>query len=201
MMKRSLLSLLVATMIFGGCTFYNKVIDKDLPIEQMDALSEEYTGRRAWTRSLLVDLGVEGVIDRDVEVTIVDIDFHWSGAVTVQGPGRDKIRHGLDIERPITIEKFNARMNRLFWFEKPDKRYRMNLRKYGKRTAKAIYNHELFKDMSKDAALESWGYPDEMNEREISGSVQEQWIYKDPRQNNKKRYIYIVDGNVDRWEE
>lgn len=200
MMKRSLLSLLVATMIFGGCTFYNKVIDKDLPLEQMDALQEEYVGRTAWTRALLVDLG-EGIIDRDVKVTIVDIDFHWSGAVTVKGPDRAKIRHGLDIERPITVEKFEDRMNRLFWFEKPDKRYRMNLRKYGKRTAKAIYNHELFKDMSKDAALESWGFPDEMRTNEISGSVQEQWIYMDPRQKNKKRYIYIVDGIVDRWEE
>ncbi|MBN1884438.1 MAG: hypothetical protein JW876_02795 [Candidatus Krumholzibacteriota bacterium] len=201
MMKRSLLLLLVATVALGGCTFYNRVIDKDLSLDEMDALKEKYTGRTGWTRSLLDDLGPEGVIDRDVEVTIVDIDFHWTGAVTVSGPGRVKIRHGLEIERPMTLEKFEEKMNRLFWFKEPDYRYRMNLRAYGKKTAKAIYNHELFKDMTKEAALESWGYPDETRQSEISGSVQEQWIYKDPRQKNKKRYIYILDGKVDRWEE
>jgi hypothetical protein len=148
-----------------------------------------------------VDLGPDGIIDRDVKVRIVSLDMHWSGAVTVEGPNRRRIRHGLDLERPLTKEAFEGQLNQLFWFKQPDYRYRMNLRKYGKKTAKAIYNHELFKGMKREAALESWGFPDEMNSNEVSGILQEQWIYRDPRQKGKKRYIYITNGLVDNWEE
>ena len=140
-------------------------------------------------------------IDRDVKVEIVALDMHWNGAVTVEGPDRRRIRHGLGLERPLTKEAFEEKLNRLFWFKHPDYRYRMNLRKYGKKTAKAVYNHELFKGMKREAALESWGFPDEMNSNEVSGGLQEQWIYRDPRQTGKKRYIYIANGLVDNWEE
>ncbi len=198
--KRSIILALVAVFVFGGCNVVNKVV-KDIPLEDMDALEQEYTGKTAWTRALLIDLGPEGIIDRDVKVTIVALDMHWNGAVTVEGPNRHRIRHGLDLERPLTREAFEEKLNRLFWFKKPDYRYRMNLRKYGKKTAKAIYNHELFKGMKREAALESWGFPDEMNSNEVSGVLQEQWIYRDPRQKGKKRYIYISNGLVDNWEE
>jgi hypothetical protein len=198
--KRSIILALVAVFAFGGCNVVNKVV-MDIPIEDMDSLEEEYAGRTAWTRALLVDLGPEGIIDRDVKVRIVSLDMHWSGAVTVEGPNRRRIRHGLDLERPLTKEAFEGQLNQLFWFKQPDYRYRMNLRKYGKKTAKAIYNHELFKGMKREAALESWGFPDEMNSNEVSGILQEQWIYRDPRQKGKKRYIYITNGLVDNWEE
>jgi len=198
--KRSIILTLVAVFAFGGCNIANKVV-KDIPIEDMDSLEQKYTGKAAWTRALLIDLGPEGIIDRDVKVEIVALDMHWNGAVTVQGPNRRRIRHGLDLERPLTREAFEDKLNRLLWFKHPDYRYRMNLRKYGKKTAKAVYNHELFKGMKREAALESWGFPDEMNSNEVSGSLQEQWIYRDLRQKGKKRYIYVTNGLVDNWEE
>jgi hypothetical protein len=197
-------ALFALVLLAPGCNFWKKtvnVVDKDLGVEQVDELEKEYIGRKAWTRSLIVDLGQNGVIDRGTEVEIVELDLHWGCAVGVKGPNNRKYRHGMDIERPVTMEKFEAAMDRLFWFDKPEKRYRMNLRTFGKRTAQAIRDNELFKGMKRDAAIESWGYPDEMNSSDIGNVLQEQWIYKDPRQKTKKRYIWLVDGEVERWEE
>ena len=200
MVKRSVVLAVVLAFIIPGCNVTQRIV-KDLAIQDMDYLKEKYVGETAWTRSLLIDLGPEGIIDRDVKVEVIDLELHWNGAVTVKGPNRRAITHGLNIERPVTKEAFEAELNKLFWFIKPEKRYRLNLRKYGKKTSKAIFAHELFKGMKREAALESWGYPDEMNVNEVGGQLSEQWIYKDPRQRGKKSYIYIVDGAVDNWEE
>lgn len=199
--SKCIFSALIAALLLSGCGAVDTQI-KDLPIEQMDELEETYIGRKAWTRALLVDIGGDnGVIDRDVEVEIVSLDMHWNGAVGVRGPNNKIVRHGLDLRRPMNKESFDEILNKLFWFREPDYRYRMNLRKYGKRTARAVRGNELFKGMEREAALESWGYPDEMKSNDIGGANQEQWIYVDPRQRNKKRYIVIVDGFVDSWEE
>ena len=200
MVKRYIILLAVVLIILPGCKAVNTV-KKDIPIEQMDSLEEEYIGRTAWTRTLLIDLDhSENIVDRDIEVEIIAVDLHWNGAVTVRSPNRKKITHGLNIERPLTKEKFEDKLSQIFWFKKPTYRYRMDLRTYGKRTAKAIFNHELFKGMKRDAALDSWGFPDEMNENELGGVLNEQWIYIDPRQ-NKKRYVWLIDGVVEKWEE
>ena len=197
--RYSVLALLIVC-IFAGCNVVNKVV-KDIPIEDMDKLDQTYVGREAWTRALLIDLGPEGVIDRDTKVKLVSLDMHWTGSVTVRGPNKRNITHGLYLERPLTMVSVEEKLNKLFFFTEPEYRYRMNLRTYGKKTAKAIFDRQLFKGMKREAALDSWGYPDEMKSVDLSGSTQEQWIYKDVRQKNKKRYIYIVEGQVDTWEE
>lgn len=201
MAARRLILGIFALIAFCGCGAVDKMIKKDLGIDEIDKLKENYVGRTAWTRALLIDLGPGGVIDRDTRVKIIDLDLHWNGAVTVEGPKRRRIRHSLEIERPLTLASVEEKLNRLFWFNDPEYRYRMNLRKYGKKTAKAIFEHQLFKGMKREAALESWGYPDEMNSVELGGSLQEQWIYKDVRQKAKKRYIYVINAVVDSWEE
>jgi hypothetical protein len=198
--KKCLFMAFAAIFILSGCGAVNTQL-KDIPIEQMDQLQEDFIGRTAWTRMLVVDIGTNGIIDRDVKVEIVSLDLHWNGAVGVRGPNRKIIRHNLGIERPLTKEKFEDALNKAFWFRDPDYRYRMNLRAFGKRTAKAVYNHELYKNMQSEAALYSWGFPDEVNKSDIGGVNLEQWTYKDPRQVNKKRYIWLNDGKVDRWEE
>ena len=192
---------LFIVLAVSGCSAVDKMVMKDIPIQETDKLLETYTGKTAWTRSLLIDLGPEGIIDRDIKVKIIDLDLHWNGAVTVEGPGRRRIRHGFEIERPMTMQAVEEKLNRLFWFHNPEYRYRMNLRKYGKKTAKAIFDHQLFKGMKRDAALESWGFPDEMKSIDLGGKLQEQWIYRDVRQKTKKRYAYIIDGIVENWEE
>jgi len=203
-MKYAPTAVCILLLFVPGCKLWNTAIttiDKDIPIQEQDALEEKYIGETAWTRALIVDIGNNGVIDRGTEVEIVELDLHWKGAVGVKGPNNHKYRHALNLERPLTREKFEVAVNRLFWFDKPSKRYRMNLRKYGKRTARAIRDEELFRGMPREAAIESWGYPDEMRETDIGGEQQEQWIYIDPRQQNRKSYIWLVSGEVDRWEE
>ncbi|MDD4856805.1 MAG: hypothetical protein PHD74_01720 [Candidatus Krumholzibacteria bacterium] len=193
----------LAVLILGvlaGCNVVNRVV-KDIPIQERDKLGETYIGKEAWTRALLIDLRGQGVVDRDAKVEIVDLDLHWNGSVTVQSPNRHRITHNLGLERPLTMAAVEEKLNKLFWFTKPEYRYRMNLRKYGKKTAKAVFEHQLFKGMQREAALESWGYPDEMKSNELSGRLEEQWIYKDIRQKNKKRYVYVTEGTVDHWEE
>jgi hypothetical protein len=200
MAQRFMYAACIVVIALSGCRVISN-IKQDIPIEQMDRLDEEYIGKDAWTRALLVDLdNSSNIIDRDVKVEIIALDTHWNGAVTVRGPDRKKITHGLDLERPLTVEKLEGKLNQLFWFKDPEYRYRMDLRTYGKRTAKAIFNHELFKGMKREAALDSWGYPDEMKENELGGVLNEQWIYFDPRQ-NKKRYVWLVDNLVDKFEE
>jgi hypothetical protein len=186
--------------VFAGCNIVNKIV-KDIPIQEMDKLKETYIGRDAYTRALLIDLRGQGVVDRDAKVKIIDLDLHWNGSVTVEASNRHRITHNLEIERPLTMAAVEEKLNRLFWFTKPEYRYRMNLRKYGKKTSKAIYEHQLFKGMKREAALESWGYPDEMKSNELSGKLEEQWIYKDVRQKTKKRYVYVIEGLIDHWEE
>jgi hypothetical protein len=197
--RYSILALLIVC-IFAGCNVINKVV-KDIPIEDMDKLDQTYVGREAWTRALLIDLGTEGVIDRDTKVKLVFLDMHWTGSVTVKGPNKRNITHGLYLERPLTMVSVEEKLNKLFFFTEPEYRYRMNLRTYGKKTAKAIFDRQLFKGMKREAALDSWGYPDEMKSVDLSGKTQEQWIYKDVRQKTKKRYVYVVEGQVDTWEE
>jgi hypothetical protein len=197
--RYSILALLIVC-IFAGCNVVNKVV-KDIPIEDMDKLNQTYVGREGWTRALLIDLGPEGVIDRDTKVKLVFLDMHWTGSVTVKGPNKRNITHGLYLERPLTMASVEEKLNKLFFFTQPEYRYRMNLRTYGKKTAKAIFDRQLFKGMKREAALDSWGYPDEMKSVDLSGKTQEQWIYKDVRQKNKKRYVYVVEGQVDTWEE
>ena len=198
--KKSLLPALCVLLLISGCGAY-RTVEKDIPIEQMDELNEKYIGRTAWTRALIVDIKQNGVIDRGTKVEIVELDLHWGTAIGVRGPNKRKYRHALNLERPVTKEAFEQAMSRLFWFDTPDKRYRMNLREYGKRTARAIRDSELFKGMPREAAIESWGWPDEMLSNDIGNVLSEQWIYKDPRQRTKKRYIWLINGEVDKWEE
>jgi hypothetical protein len=200
MVSRMSILALVIVCVFAGCNVINKVV-KDIPIQEMDKLNETYIGRKAYTRALLIDLGPEGVIDRDTKIKIVTLDTHWTGSVTVEAPNRHRLTHALNLERPLTMASVEERLNKLFWFTEPEYRYRMNLRKYGKKTAKAIFDHQLFKGMKREAAIESWGYPDEMKSNELTGKLEEQWIYKDVRQKTKKRYVYVSDGAVDNWEE
>ncbi len=198
--KRLILPVLCILLLVSGCGAY-KTIDKDIPIEQMDKLNEKYVGCTAWTRALIVDIKQTGVIGRGTEIEIVELDLHWGTAVGVRGPNKRKYRHALEIERPVTMEAFDKAMERLFWFDKPEKRYRMNLRSYGKRTARAIRDNELFKGMNRAAAIESWGWPDEMFSSDIGNEHSEQWIYRDPRQKTNKKYIWLVEGIVEKWEE
>jgi len=198
--QRIMLLLVVMAMVLGGCKAVN-LVKKDMPIEDMDYLEEKYRGETAWTKTYLVDMGQNGVLEQDTKVEIVELDLRWNGAIGVRAPDNRKYRHALNLERPLTREKFEDAINRLLWFKSPEKRYRENLWEYGKELARAILNHELVKGMSQEAALESWGPPNKKERNQIGGVDEEQWIYRDPRDETSKSYIVFEDGIVAEWSE
>ncbi|MBI4720056.1 MAG: hypothetical protein HY770_02260 [Chitinivibrionia bacterium] len=196
-MKKILCSVLLLQLIVG-CSFVKKTVVKDIPLEQQKMLIEKYADKAAWTRLIVEDLKQRGVVQRDVKVTIADLDFHWSGSVTVLTEKRKRIVYGLNIERPLTVEKIESRLDEVFWFDSPMLRHVSYIRTWGKKTAQAIRNHEVFIGMAGDAALESWGVPTKLNVTDIAGKKEEQWVYTVGK---RSKYIYIIDNKVSKWED
>lgn len=190
--------ILLLILVLFSCSSVKHVIVKDIPLQDQEALLEKYKNRKAWTRIILEDLSQRGTVQRDTKVRIIDMDFHMNGSVTVHGPKKKKVVHGLEIERPLTVEKIDNKMAEIFWFKSPMLRQVDYIRKWGKKTGRAIRNHEVFIGMSGDAALESWGIPTETKVFEIGGQKEEQWIYK---VGNRNKYIYIVNNSITRWED
>ena len=198
---RKLAWILALAVALPACSSVKNVVVKDIPLETQEEVLKQYKDRMVWTRMVLQDLGEGGSIPRDEKVQIIDVAMVYQGTVTVQTlKKKNKVRQGLNIERPLTKEKIDAALDELFFFEDPTLRHVSYIRKYGKKTARAIMDHEVFVGMPSDAALESWGTPARRNTSEINGRVNEQWIYPSP-QTNKNRYIYLADGKVIRWDE
>ncbi len=185
-------------LLVCGCSAIKNNIVKDIPLEQQKQLLEKYRWRTAWSRLVLEDIKQRGVVQRDTKVKIIDLDFHWNGAVTVLTPKRKKLVYALNIERPLTVAKMESKMDEVFWFKSPMLRQVDYIRKWGKKTARAIRNHEVFIGMPGEAAMESWGVPTKMNVNEIGNKKEEQWIYKLGKRN---KYIYIIDDKVSKWED
>ena len=211
-MNRLFVAVGLVVVIATGCSQIKGVskvrglIGKDIALEDQLMLLEKYKGRVAWTRVDLWDLTereVPGerkkrVALRDTKIEIVDLNFAYNGAVTVHDRKRRKIAHGLDIERPLTVEKYEAKLDEILWFKSPMLRHVDYIRWWGKRTARAVRNHEVFIGMPREAAHESWGAPTIINTNPIGDKKEEQWVYKGAL---KSRYIYIVEGIVSKWEE
>jgi hypothetical protein len=210
-MKKLIVLIGILAVAVTGCSQVKKInvknlVIKDVALEDQQMLLEKYVGEKAWTRVVLEDLTEretpgepkKRIAPRDTKIEIVDLNFAYNGAVTVIDPRRRRIVHGLEIERPLTVEKFEAKMDDILWFQSPMLRHVAYIRKWGKKTARAVRNHEVFVGMPREAALESWGIPTKINKNEIGGKNEEQWVFKEPR---KSRYIYIIGGKVTKWED
>jgi hypothetical protein len=198
-LKRLLKILPLVALAATACSTYKKVVVKDIPLEEQKYIKDTYIGRTAWSRGVIEDLGEGGSLPRDSKVKIVDIGMQYNGSITVQTPNRKKkIVHGLELERPLTKEKIDDKMNHLFWFKDPTMRQVDYIRKWGKKTARAIMDHEVFVGMTAEAAIESWGFPVKTTVNEIAGKRTEQWVYPAGKKNN---YIYIIDGKVSKWDD
>ncbi len=184
-----------------GCSSMKKVVVKDIPIEEQKQILKEYTDRYVWTRVVLQDLGEGGSIPRDEKVKIIDVGMVYGGTVTVQTlQKKNRIVQGLKIDEPLTREKIDAALHEYFWFEDPTLRHVAYIRKYGKKIASAIMDHDMFVGMPAEAALQSWGTPARKVVNEVGGVMNEQWIYPTDRP-NKNRYVYLSDGKVIKWDE
>jgi hypothetical protein len=198
-LKRLLLIVPLVLLISVSCTKVKRQVSKDIPLEQQTSMLDYYKDRSAWTRAVLEDLGEGGSIPRDTKVKITYLDFHFNGAVKVETvKKRKRIVYGLDIVRPLSEEKIHATMDDLFWFKDPTLRQVDYIRKWGKKTARAIVAHEVFVGMSGEAAEESWGAPAKRNLSEIGGKKNEQWVYPVGK---RSKYIYIIDNKVSKWED
>ena len=205
-MKKLILALVAATVAVAACSTVQKVVVKDLPLQEQEAVLAKYKDRTVWTRVTINDLGDGGSIPRDEKVTIVDVAMHYKGSVTVQTlKKKNRIVQGLEIERPLNPEKIDARMAELFWFDDPTLRHVKFIRKYGKKTAQAIMEHQLFKDMTAEAAMDSWGPPISKEVNEQGGKVYAKWVY--PAEGAKKTKNVNLEGTkpedlrVVRWDE
>lgn len=198
-MKRLLLVLPLVLLVAVSCAKVKRQVSKDIPLDAQNSLLEYYTDRVAWTRIVLEDLGEGGSIPRDTKVKITNLDMHFTGSVSVETMKKNKrIVHGLGIERPLSEDKINVTMDDIFWFKDPTLRQVDYIRKWGKRTARAIVAHEVFVGMTAEAALESWGVPAKVNANEVGGKKNEQWVYPVGK---RSKYIYIIDGKVSKWED
>lgn len=198
---RRLTWILAVVVGLSACSSVKQVVVKDIPLEEQESILKEYKDRIVWTRVVLQDLGEGGSLPRDLKVRIIDVAMHYEGSVTVQTlQKKNRVRQGLNLERPLNKEKIDAALAELFWFEDPVLRQVSYIRKYGKKTARAIMEHEVYVGMTSDAALLSWGTPAKKNTNTINDVVNEQWIYPSATA-NKNRYIYLANGKVLRWDE
>lgn len=191
-----------------SCSSVKKVVVKDIPLEEQEAVLDKYKDHDAWTRVTIHDMGDGGSIPRDEQVKIADVAMHYKGSVTVQTlKKKNRIVQGLDLDRPLTPEKIDVKLSELFWFDDPTIRHVKFIKKYGKKTAQAIMDHQLYVGMPAAAAMDSWGPPVSKQTNELQGIVNERWIY--PTDNAKKTKALDLQGDaksngallVKRWDE
>jgi len=199
-LKKAQLVLPLVLLAIVSCSQVKEQIEIDIPLEGQTEILSEYRNRLAWTRVIVEDLGEGGSIPVDTKVIIIDVDMHKKGAVTVDTADKRKLRvvSGLNIEPPLAPEKIRDRMSDIFWFEDPTLRQIGYIRKWGKKIAAAVIEHEVFIGMPGEAAEESWGMPAKKNVSEIAGKTEEQWVYPAGKRN---KYIYIIEGKVSKWED
>jgi len=191
-----------------SCGSVKKVVVKDIPLQEQEAVLDKYKDRDVWTRVTIHDMGDGGSIPRDEKVKIADVAMHYKGSVTVQTlKKKNRIVQGLELDRPLSPEKIDARLNELFWFDDPTIRQVKFIRKYGKKTAQAIMDHQLYVGMPAAAAMDSWGPPASKQTNELQGIINERWIY--PTDNAKKTKALDLQSDaktkgellVKRWDE
>ncbi|MDH3198644.1 MAG: hypothetical protein OEO21_10435 [Candidatus Krumholzibacteria bacterium] len=196
---RNLLVAAAMLIAANGCSTVKQVVVKDIPLEEQKLIHDTYKDRTAWTRGVLEDMGEGGSIPRDEKIQIAVIGLHYSGSVTVRTlKKRNKVTQALELERPLSKEKIDAKMEELFWFVDPTLRQVAYIRKWGKKTAQAIVDHEVFVGMTAEATVESWGFPAKRNINDIGGKREEQWIYPAGK---RSKYVYIIDNKVSKWDD
>ena len=68
-----------------------------------------------------------------------------------------------------------------------------HLRKtYGWETAKKIFDHKIWRNMTANMVEDSWGRPNQINRRINSGQVKEEWFYP-------STYLIFINGKLTDW--
>jgi hypothetical protein len=98
-----------------------------------------------WTRVTINDLGDGGSVPRDEEVTVVDVAMHYKGSVTIQTQAEEPHRAGPRHRTPALGGENRPADGGALLVRRSIIRHVDFIRKYGKKTAQAIANHELFR--------------------------------------------------------
>lgn len=197
---RKFMPIVALALAVAACSSVSQVVSQDMPLEVQHQILDQYKDRYVWTRVTIQDLGEGGIIPRDEKVKIVDVGMFKAGSVTVETlKKKNRVVQGLSLDKPLTKAKIDSSLTEFFWFDDPTLRHVAFIRKYGKDTAKAIMNHELFAGMTPEAARDSWGKPPKIERSERNGVVQERWRYPTATV-GKTKDVLFVDGKVKSWD-
>jgi hypothetical protein len=74
----------------------------------------------------------------------------------------------------------------------PEDRYAALVAKYGTDIGKRLYQNKVWKGVTSEMAVDSWGRPKQINRMYVDQSVDEEWIYS-------KKWLYFRDGILIEW--
>ena len=74
----------------------------------------------------------------------------------------------------------------------PEDRYAALVAKYGTDIGKRLYQNKVWKGVTSEMAVDSWGKPKQINRMYVDQSVDEEWIYS-------KKWLYFRDGILIEW--
>jgi len=77
-------------------------------------------------------------------------------------------------------------------YQQPADRYKALVAKYGTDIGKRLYQNKVWKGVTSDMAIDSWGRPKQINRMYVDQSVDEEWIYS-------KKWLYFRDGILIEW--
>jgi hypothetical protein len=164
---------LLLLLLHAGCV--NRY-STDIPLEYHSLLEEKYVSKSAWTRMTLQDEKKNLRIEQDQEVVVTAVGLQRSGSVTLETPnGRTRVVFPFELERPLTLEHYEAALLDALWFDSPETRYARNKEQFGTRIADAIRDHKILPDMPMDVAYLTWGAPS--NIIPIKRGSDERWEY------------------------
>jgi len=89
------------------------------------------------------------------------------------------------VDRPQEVEEQQ-------YAAQPEDRYAALVAKYGTDIGKRLYQNKVWKGVTSDMAIDSWGKPKQINRMYVDQSVDEEWIYS-------KKWLYFRDGILIEW--
>lgn len=81
------------------------------------------------------------------------------------------------------------------------KRYLRDNTNYNDEIINAIVEGKVFKGMTLDQALYSWGRPYDIDKKEGSWGVYEKWAYEISDIGTSRKYLYFENGKLVEWNE
>ena len=88
--------------------------------------------------------------------------------------------------------KREARFNALK--EESEKRLKYLIEKFGEQEGRRVFDKSIWIGMTESMLMESWGQPKDVNTTVTKYSTSKQFVY------GNGRYVYVVNGIVDSWQ-